>query len=408
MDATRPLSPSGHPSGHRRTDRAPVRRREDFLVFGAPQITDAEIGEVVASMRDGWLGSGPKVARFEDAFGVVKGSAHAVAVSSCTAALHLSMLAAGVGAGDEVIVPALTFCATVNAVIHAGATPVLADVDPATMNIDPGDAAARITARTRAIVPVHFAGRPCDMEALTALAARHDLAMIEDCAHAIETRSGGTEAGRFGRMGCFSFYATKNVTTGEGGMVITDDAELADAVRVAALHGLSRDAWRRYSDAGFRHYEVVSLGFKYNMMDLQAAIGLHQLSRLQANWERRRQVWETYRAELSGLPVTGPADPEPGTRHAHHLYPILVDERRAGLTRDAFLDAMTAEGIGVGVHYRSVPEHRFYQDAYGWRPEDWPHACRIGRQTVSLPLSPTLTDRDVGDVMEAVRRSLGG
>jgi dTDP-4-amino-4,6-dideoxygalactose transaminase len=390
------------------TGRTPVRPPEDFLVFGAPQIADDEIQEVVASMRDGWLGTGPKVARFEDAFRALKGSDHAVAVSSCTAALHLSMLAARVGVGDEVIVPALTFCATVNAVIHTGATPVLADVAPGTMNIDPDDAGARVTARTRAIVPVHFGGRPCDMEALTALAADHDLVIIEDCAHAIETRLAGTEAGRFGRMGCFSFYATKNVTTGEGGMVITDSAEDADAVRVAALHGLSRDAWRRFSDEGFRHYEVVAAGFKYNMMDLQAAIGLHQLRRLQANWERRRQIWETYRVELRGLPVTGPADPEPGTRHAYHLYPILVDERRAGLTRDAFLDAMTAEGIGVGVHYRSIPEHRFYRETYGWRPEAWEHACRIGRQTVSLPLSARLSDRDVEDVIEAVRRALGG
>ena len=358
-------------------------------------------------MRDAWLGTGPKVARFEDAFREFKGSAHAVAVSSCTAALHLAMLAVGLGVGDEVIVPALTFCATLNAVIHAGATPVLADVDPLTMNIDPDDVARRITPRTKAIVPVHFAGRACNMDRLMALADEYGLVVIEDCAHAVETHTGGREAGRFGAIGCFSFYATKNLTTGEGGMAITDNPEYADAIRTTALHGLSRDAWRRYSDKGFRHYEVVSLGFKYNMMDLQAAIGLHQLKRLGDNWERRRDIWETYRSAFQELPVICPQDVEVDTRHAYHLFPLLVDETQTGVTRDAFLDAMTAQGIGVGVHYLSIPEHRYYRETFGWQSKEWPNARRIGRLTVSLPLSPALADADVADVIEAVRRTVG-
>jgi dTDP-4-amino-4,6-dideoxygalactose transaminase len=385
----------------------PVRPRDRFLVFGAPQITDAEVEEIVLTMRSGWLGTGPRVARFEDLFRERTGARHAMAVNSCTAALHLAVLAAGIGPGDEVIVPALTFCATANAVIHAGATPVLADVDPVTMNLDLDHVAQQITPRTRAVVPVHFAGRPCPMGALGELARRHGLVVIEDCAHAVETESAGVAAGRSGALGCFSFYVTKNVTTGEGGMVVTDDDAFAESIKVRALHGMTRDAWKRFSDEGYRHYQVVFPGFKYNMMDLQAAIGIHQLARVEENWLRRQEIWRRYGRELASTGLGLPADPEPGTRHAYHLYTVLVDEDRVGIGRDAFLDAMTAQGIGVGVHYLSLPEHPYYQEALGWRRETVPAAARIGRQTVSIPMSPALSDDDVGDVIEAIRRILG-
>jgi dTDP-4-amino-4,6-dideoxygalactose transaminase len=384
---------------------APVRAPDRFLVFGAPQIADAEVEEIVATMRSTWLGTGPRVARFEDLFRARTRARHALAVNSCTAALHLAVLASGIGPGDEVIVPALTFCATANAVIHTGATPVVADVDPVTMNLDPADVAARLTPRTRAVVPVHFAGRPCDMGAIGALATRHGLVVIEDCAHAVETVWDGVPAGRHGDLGCFSFYATKNVTTGEGGMVVTDRDDLAEIIKVRALHGMTRDAWRRFSDDGYRHYQVIFPGFKYNMMDLQAAIGIHQLARVEANWRRRREVWGRYMRELAGLGLGLPAPvPSGRSRHAHHLFTVLVDPDRVGIGRDAFLDAMTAQGIGVGVHYLSLPEHPYYREALGWAPEDVPVAARIGRQTVSIPLSPALSDDDVDDVVEAVRR----
>jgi dTDP-4-amino-4,6-dideoxygalactose transaminase len=381
----------------------PVRSRDQFLVFGAPAIEEAEIQEVVASLRSGWLGTGPKVTRFEDDFRVYKGANHALAVNSCTAALHLSVLAAGSKPGDEVITTPMTFCATVNAIIHAGATPVLADVDPVTMNIDPSQVEARITPKTRAILPVHFAGRPCDMDALCDVAERHDLKLIEDCAHAIETEYKGRKAGLFGDFGCFSFYVTKNVITGEGGMILTDREEDAARIKVLALHGMSKDAWKRFSDEGYKHYQVVECGFKYNMMDLQAAIGIHQLHRVEPYWQRRQKIWQRYNQAFADLPVDLPADPEPGTRHAYHLYTILVDEARTSVSRDAFLEAMTAHNIGVGVHYLSVPEHPYYQQTFGWEPEDYPHAMRIGRRTVSLPLSAKLTDEDVEDVIVAVR-----
>ena len=387
---------------------SPIRarniRRESFLVFGQPPIEDAEIQEVVSTMESGWLGTGPKVAQFEKDFCRYQGGwGEPVAVNSCTAALHVSMIAAGLKPGDEVITTALTFCATVNAIIHAGLTPVLADVDPETMNIDPVDVERRITSRTRAIVPVHFAGRACEMAGLGQLAAKHNLRIIEDCAHAIETMYHGKHAGKFGDFGCFSFYVTKNIVTGEGGMILAGRQEDAARCKMLALHGMSKDAWQRFGDAGYKHYQVVECGFKYNMMDLQAAIGIHQLRRVERYWQRRQAIWNRYNEAFAGLPLRLPSEPEPDTRHAYHLYTILVDERTTGLARDDFLNEMTARKIGVGVHYLSIPEHSYYQESFGWRPDAYPHAERVGRATVSLPLSPRLTDQDVDDVVSAVQ-----
>jgi dTDP-4-amino-4,6-dideoxygalactose transaminase len=377
---------------------------ENFLVFGAPDIQSPEISEVLDCLESGWLGTGPKVARFERDFAAYKGLAadHVAAVNSCTAALHVSMIAAGIGPGDEVITTPMTFCATVNAIIHAGATPVLADVDPVTMNIHPDAVAASITTRTRAILPVHFAGRPCEMDALVALADRHGLRIIEDAAHAIETEYHGRKAGTFGDFGCFSFYVTKNVATGEGGMVTARDEADIHRIKTLALHGMTKDAWHRFGDKGFRHYQVVEAGFKFNMMDLQAAIGLHQLARVEVNWLRRREIWNTYQQAFADLPVGLPAEPADDTRHAYHLYALSIEKERAGISRDAMLDAMTEAQIGVGVHYMAIPEHPFYQSRFGWRPDEVPHASRIGRSTITLPLSPKLSDSEVDRICKTV------
>lgn len=384
----------------------PVRSKDRFLIFGAPAIQQAEIDEVVETMNSGWLGTGPKVAEFENLMKQYNGASYAVAVNSCTAALHLSLVAAQLKPGDEVITTPLTFCATVNAIIHAGATPVLADIDPDSLNIDPADVARRITPRTKAIVPVHFAGRACEMDTLSALAEKHELIMIEDCAHAIETEFKGRKAGTLGDFGCQSFYVTKNVVTGEGGMVLTNNADLANRIRVLSLHGMSRDAWNRFGGSGYKHYEVVEAGFKYNMMDIQAAIGIHQLKRIDENWEIRRKYWARYARELDAFPLTLPSPDHADNRHAFHLHTVLVDEARCGVSRDEFLEGMTLQGIGVGVHYLSIPEHPYYQERFGWNPSDYPVASRVGRQIVSLPLSARLTDDDVADVVEAVRRVL--
>ena len=382
---------------------APIRPKERFLIFGSPAIEQPEIDEVVASMKSGWLGTGPKVAQFESDLRNYKGTAYAIAVNSCTAALHLSMVASGLKKGDEVITTPLTFCATVNAILHSGATPVLADVDPVTMNIDPAEVERKISPKTKAIIPVHFAGRPCAMDKLCNVAQENNLILIEDCAHAIETEFRGKKAGTFGKLGCFSFYVTKNVVTGEGGMIITEDNDLNCRVKILALHGMDCDAWKRFSDDGYKHYLVTELGFKYNMMDIQAAIGIHQLERIEINWKHRQAIWKIYNEAFANLPVTIPAEPEPKTRHAYHLYNLLIDEKRTGLSRDEFLGAMNSHNIGTGVHYLSIPEHPYYRQRFSWRPEDYPNAQRIGRQTVSLPLSAKLTDHDVEDVIRAVR-----
>lgn len=388
----------------------PVRDPDRFLVFGAPSIGEPEIEEVVATLRSGWLGTGPRVRRFEEAFASFSGVSpeHVVGVSSCSAALHLSLLAAGVGPGDEVITTPLTFCATANAILHAGAVPVLADIDPTTMNLDPDAVAALVGERTRAILPVHFAGRGCDMTRLNAIAERHSLVVIEDCAHAVGTRIDGKPAGTLGDFGCFSFYATKNITTGEGGLLIGRDAAQVRRARTLALHGLSHDAYRRFGARSYRHYDVVEPGFKYNMMDLQAALGIHQLQRLEESLSRRRAVWRQYDEALASLPLVRPAPPDvDDQQHAHHLYTVLIDEAEHGVSRDEFLERMTREGIGVGAHYPSLAEYAYYQQRLGWRPEQAPHAMRIGRQTASLPLTASLTDDDVRDVVAAVRASLG-
>lgn len=383
---------------------------KQFLVFGAPLIEEEDIEEVVACLRSGWIGTGPRVAQFEADFAAYKGAtaSHAAAVNSCTAALHVSMVAAGLDAGAEVITTPLTFCATVNAIVHAGLTPVLADIDPVSHCIDPAAIEAAITPRTQAILPVHFAGRSCDMDAIMQIANKHGLAVIEDCAHAIETTWKGRPAGTFGDFGCFSFYVTKNVVTGEGGMILgRSEAHIARA-KMLALHGMSKDAWHRFGDKGYKHYQVVETGFKYNMMDLQAALGLGQLRRVEANWRRRQAVWLQYMHALADLPIGLPASVDAAqSRHAYHLYTVQIDGARARTDRDTFLNGMNAVGIGTGVHYLSLAEHPVYQQRFGWRAEQWSNAMRVGRQTVSLPLSAKLENADTDRVIEAVRAQVG-
>ena len=383
-------------------------QQSTFLTFGAPSIGEEEIDEVTACLRSGWLGTGPRVARFEADFAKYKGTdpSHAAAVNSCTAALHVSMVAAGLSPGAEVITTPMTFCATVNAIIHAGLTPVLADVDPETQCIDPAAIEAAITPRTEAILPVHFAGRPCEMDAICAIADRHGLCLIEDCAHAIETEFHGRKAGTFGDFGCFSFYVTKNVVTGEGGMILGRSPEHIARAKVLALHGMTKDAWHRFGDKGYRHYQVVECGFKYNMMDIQAALGIHQLARVDQNWLRRREIWADYQEAFAALPIGTPAEPQPDTRHGYHLYTILVDAEASGVDRDAFIESMNRQRIGTGVHYLSLGEHPFYQERFGWRPEACQNAMRIGRQTVSLPLSADLSMDEIERIERAVSLSL--
>jgi dTDP-4-amino-4,6-dideoxygalactose transaminase len=380
--------------------------RDSYLVFGSPQLLEPEIEEVIATLRSCWIGTGPRVAAFENNFRDYVGSPRALGVSSCTAALHLAMIAIGIEPGDEVIVPAMTFAATANAVIHAGGRPVLADVDRDTMCLSPEDVEQRITPRTRALIPVHFAGRPCRMEPLAKLAARHRLRIIEDCAHAIETLYHGRHVGTLGDIGAFSFYVTKNVVTGEGGMVTVANEAWAARIKTLALHGLSADAWKRFSDEGFKHYEVIEPGFKYNMTDIQGALGLHQLARVESNLVRRREIWAQYDEAFAGLPVILPLPEEPGTRHARHLYTLLVDLDRLRGGRDEVQAALHHQRIGTGIHYHALHLHRYYRETFGYVSGDFPNAEWISERTLSLPLSPKLSDEDVQDVIFAVRKTL--
>lgn len=382
--------------------------RDKFLVFGSPAIEEPEIREVVDTLRSGWLGTGPKVRRFEEAFREYVGCGQAIAMNSCTAGLHLALDVLGIRPGDEVITTPLTFAATGNVIIHRGARPVFVDVERDTMNIDPAEIEGAITERTRAIIPVHMAGRPCEMDRIVEVAEAHGLYVIEDAAHAIEAWYKGKKIGNVGHVTAFSFYVTKNVCTGEGGMLTTNNDVWADEIRIKSLHGVSKDAWKRYSTEGFQPYEVLYPGYKYNMMDIQAALGIHQLSRVEQNLGIREQYWEMYDRAFGDISeITTPSKRlPPGSRHARHLYTILLDIDRLGMTRNQFVEAMKNEKIGTGVHFIPLHLHKYYREILGHRKGDFPNAEWIGERTVSLPLSPKLTVNDVSDVISAVSRVL--
>jgi dTDP-4-amino-4,6-dideoxygalactose transaminase len=379
--------------------------REEFLVFGSPLIGEPEIAEVVDCLRSGWIGTGPRVNRFERMLEEYIGAPHVRCVSSCTAALFLSLKILGVGPGDEVIVPSMTFVASANAVEQTGATTVLVDCEPVTGLIDLDAAEAAITPRTKAMMPVHLAGRPVDMDRANAIRDRHGITIVEDAAHALGAEWRDRRIGCHGNLTVYSFYVTKNITTIEGGCLATDDSETADRVERLALHGLSVGAWQRYSDASFRHYEVVEPGFKFNMTDVQASLGIHQLPRLDEWIEQRAAAWALYDEALEALPVITPMEPSPGTRHARHLYQVLITDE-APVGRDELLDFVIERRIGAGVHYRGVHLHPYYRDRYGLEASALPVTTDISNRTVSLPLSPKVTEQDQRDVVSALSAAL--
>lgn len=379
--------------------------RAEYLPFGEPLIDEDAIQEVVATLRSRWIGTGPRVRRFEKDFAAFTGATHARAVSSCTAALHLALKVAGVGSGSEVITTAMTFVATANAIIHAGAKPVLVDVERDTHNIDPDAVERAVTGKTKAVIGVDMAGRPCDVPALQRVARQHELIFIEDAAHAIGAAYAGQRVGSLADLTAFSFYPTKNMTTIEGGMVTTHSSEWAQAIEVFSMHGLSAGAWKRYSDAPIGHYEAVTAGFKYNMTDVQAAIGIRQLPRLEEWRKRRESIWERYDAAFEDIPVFTPSPPGPDILHARHLYTLLFDIDKLGQSRDEIRRALHHQNIGTGIHYVAVHLHPYYRQVLQARRGDFPNAEWISDRTLSLPLSPHLSDEDVEDVITAVRRA---
>lgn len=376
---------------------------ERFLPYNQPDIGEAEVEEVVATLRSGWLAPGPRVAAFEQRFAETVGTTHAIAVNSCTAGMHLALVAAGIGPGDEVITTPLTFAATANVIIHAGATPVLADVDPDDLTLDPERVAARLTPRTRAIMPVHYGGAACRMDELLSLARERRLLVIEDAAHGLGTKVGDRPVGSLGDATVFSFYATKNVTTAAGGMVTTNDGKLAERIRLLSLHGLSADAWERYTARGSWYYQVLAPGYNYAMTDLQGALGLRQLDRLPQFQARRRRLADRYGELLADLPQVVLPRERPGTTHAWHLYAIRLRTAGLRLNRDAFINEMRARGIGTSVHFIPLHLHPYYRERFGWKLGDFPRAEEAYQGLVSLPLYTRMTDEDVERVAQAVR-----
>ncbi len=380
--------------------------RDTFLPFALPLIGKEEEDEVLDTLRSGWLTTGPKTKRFEEALAAYTGARHAIAVNSCTAALHVSLAAQGIGHGDEVITTGITFPATANVVIHQGARPVLVDVDPKTLNIDPDAVEAAITSATRAIIPVHMAGQPAEMTRIWEIARKYNVAVIEDAAHAIGAEYAGKRVGNLdgSLASCFSFYPIKNMTTIEGGAILTNDDDFAERARLFALHGISKDAWKRYSTEGYQHWDTMVAGFKYNMTDVQAALGLHQIQRLDGFLERRTRYARLYRESFADLPEIEPLAISEGVRHAWHLYVILLRLDRLTVDRDTFMEALRQENIGTGIHFRSLHIQPFYEQFLGLRREDLPHAATVSDRLLSLPLYPKMAEKDVRDVADAVRK----
>lgn len=376
--------------------------RQTFLPYNQPDVGEEEIEAVAAAIRSRWLTRGPLTERFEHHLSSYLDGVRVVAVNSCTAGLYLALMAAGIGPGDEVITTPYTFAASVNVIVHVGATPVLVDIDPKTGNIDPGAVEAAIGERTRAILPVHFAGHPADLDAMNRMRDHHGLTIIEDAAHAIGARHRGRRVGTHGNLTAFSFYATKNLTTGEGGALVVPDPEMAEHVRLLSLHGMSRHAWNRYSEAGSWHYDVVAAGFKFNMTDVDAAMGLVQLRRLDAMQERRRQIAARLHQGLEGLPLTLPTV-APEAEHAWHLYPVRLHLEAIHGTRGDVVEELKTKNIGTSVHFIPIHLHSYYQNRYGWQSGQFPRAEAYYQSEISLPLYPTMSDGDVDDVVEAVR-----
>lgn len=383
--------------------------RETFLPFGRPCIGEEEIAEVVDTLRSGWIGTGPRCQQFEREFSDYIGCRQAVAVSSCTAGLHLSLVISGIGPGDEVITTPMTFAATGNVIFQVGARPVFVDIDRRTLNIDSLQIEKAITARTRAIVPVHFGGLPCDMERIGAIAQRHGLAVIEDAAHAFGSRYHGRTIGALGNLTSFSFYPNKNITTAEGGMITTESEAVAEELRVWRLHGMSSDAWRRFGARDVIRSEVTCPGFKYNLTDLQAALGIWQLRKAERFLEVRERYAGLYDEAFMEMDEVA-LQPRPQNvdcgRHALHLYVLLLDVASLRAGRDEFVAALREENVGTGIHYKALHLHQYYQERLGHVAGDFPNAEYVSERTLSLPLSPAMTERDVKDVIQAVKQTV--
>jgi perosamine synthetase len=374
----------------------------DFLPFALPDITDTEKRAVLDTLGSSWITTGPRTKDFEARFAAAVGAKHAIALNSCTAALHLALEAVGVKAGDEVIVPTLTFAASAEVIRYLDAKPVLVDVLPGDHTMDPVAVEGAITPRTRAIMPVHFGGQACDMEPILEIARARKIPVIEDAAHAFPTYYKGKIVGSIGDITCFSFYATKTITTGEGGMAVTDNGEWAERMRIMSLHGISKDAWKRYTAEGNWYYEIIAPGYKYNMTDIAAALGLVQLSRAQEMLEKRRAIARSYTEAFKDHPAIELLDVRDFDSHAWHLYVIKLRDGVLSIDRNRFIEELKQKGIGTSVHFIPLHIHPYYRDTYGYQPGDFPVALDCYRRSISLPIYSKMSMADVNRVIDAV------
>ncbi|MBC2721495.1 DegT/DnrJ/EryC1/StrS aminotransferase family protein [Desulfosporosinus sp.] len=378
--------------------------RQEFLPYNIPLIEEDDIAEVVDTLRSGWIAKGPKTLEFEKQFAEYVGAKYAVALNSCTAALHLALVAAGIGEGDEVITTPMTFASSANVIIHTGAKPVLVDIDPITMNIDPKKIREKLSPRTKGIIPVHIAGHPCDLDEIMTIAREHNLFVLEDGAHAVYTQYKGKMIGSLGDATAFSFYATKNLVTGEGGMVTTNNEDLYNKIRILSTHGMSRNAWNRYAQAGSWYYEVLEPGYKDNMSDIMAGLGLTQLAKLERMQGVRRDLAEYFNAEFAKIPELEEPVELDYARHAWHLYIIKLNLDKLSIDRGAFVEELKAENIGTSVHFIPLHMHPYYRDTFGYKAGDFPVAEDVFERIISLPLYPKMSMQDAQDVVDAVRR----
>jgi perosamine synthetase len=391
----------------------PNGRGSGFLHFSLPMIEDDELGEVIETLKTGWITTGAKSKRFEEEFKKYIGCKHAVSVNSCTAALHLALEAIGIKEGDEVVTSPMTFAATAEVIRYFRAKPVFVDIDPVTMNLDvealehtvKRKCGYKNRTKLKAIVPVHYAGYPCDMDAIMALASKYDLRIIEDAAHAFPTSYKRKMIGTLGDITCFSFYATKNITTGEGGMITTENEEYADRMRIMSLHGISKDAWKRYTAEGSWYYEIIAPGYKYNLTDIAAGLGIAQLKKVDAFLKRRMQIADRYHEafqELKEIDLPLANEGKEGTTHSWHLYVIRLNLQRLRIDRNGFIDELKRKGIGTSVHFIPLHIHPYYRETYGYQPDDFPVAFETYKRIISLPIYAKMTDQDVERVIESV------
>ena len=371
-----------------------------FITFGKPSLYPGELKEITNTLKSGWLGTGPKSYKFEKNFSNYTNSKYSLALNSCTAAIFLTLKHLGLKKGDQVITTPLTFCSTVSSILHVGATPVLADINQETLNIDPQEIEKNITTKTKALIIVHFAGKICDMQSIRKICNKYNLFLIEDCAHAIETKLDNKNAGTFGDFGCFSFYVTKNLSTGEGGMIISKKKKAIQELRTLSLHGMDRDAWKRYGKSGFKHYDIVKAGFKFNMSDIHASIGIHQLNNIEKAWKKRELIWNTYMKAFKNLPVVLPKKIPTNEKHSYHLFSIIVKSNKV---REKLLNYLQKNNIGCGVHYKSINKYKFYKNKIINRKKNL-IADKIGETILSIPIYESLRKNEIKFIVDKFKK----